>query len=91
MTLYAEFVVCFSGDFDYDNDTKDENDPDCYCGSRTAHQHISICEAYHGEMGDTIQEDLIFNDMSDTEKANIMAQMCRRAIKLNAEKPRKID
>ena len=81
MTLYAEFVVCF--DEDCHGECKDETIP--------AHHHIAICEAYHGEMGETIQDEIIFDEWDDTVKDKIMAQMCRKAIKLNKEKPRKID
>lgn len=80
MTLYAEFVVCF--------DKQDEGE--CCCKTTPPHLHISICEAYHGEMGKIMRDEILLDGTSEMVQTRVMAEMCREAIKLNKEKPNKI-
>lgn len=76
MSRYTDYAVRFV-----------VNQPDangnCTCGSRVPHQHIVLSRMESLEVYDDVDQDLIFNEDSDTDQAAIMAKMCRRAIKLN--------
>ena len=81
MTAYTEFVVQFIVN-------KFDDDGNCVCGSRPAHQHILVTELYPSDSDKIIDQDVMFVEDSALQAAT-MARMCRKALELNRRENKK--